>query len=290
MIHTNNLLTQLPQRLLWIDRMRGLAILSVVIQHLTYYYQNDFIYHKLIGISNMALFFFVSGYIWDKTSSIQQLQEAVKFLMKKTRQLILPFLIWTFIVDRYFFHTEWDVLSFEEVMQEFLQPHLWFLLTLYGYCFVFPIYKLFANRGVKCGIIFWIIYIFTLFFIWYKFGLFKLSTLYIIYFAAGTLMANSNLMEKIFTNQMVSTLSLLCVFLLMAFWTPGETSLIKIIIRIAVSFSVISITYFLCTKLSWNKYWDSLIVSFGKYSLGIYVMHWTFLNIWETKPLLYKMN
>lgn len=130
------------------------------------------------------------------------------------------------------------------------------------------------------------LYIFTLFFIWYKFGLFKLSTLYIIYFAAGTLMANSNLMEKIFTNQMVSTLSLLCVFLLMAFWTPGETSLIKIIIRIAVSFSVISITYFLCTKLSWNKYWDSLIVSFGKYSLGIYVMHWTFLNIWETKPLI----
>lgn len=66
MIHTNNLLTQLPQRLLWIDRMRGLAILSVVIQHLTYYYQNDFIYHKLIGISNMALFFFVSGYSGTK--------------------------------------------------------------------------------------------------------------------------------------------------------------------------------------------------------------------------------
>ena len=51
------------QRLEWIDRMRGLAILSVVVQHLTYSFSNEFVYHKIIEISNMGLFFFISGYL-----------------------------------------------------------------------------------------------------------------------------------------------------------------------------------------------------------------------------------
>ena len=37
--------------------MCGLAILSVVIQHLTYSFQNEFVYYKIIGISNMGLSF-----------------------------------------------------------------------------------------------------------------------------------------------------------------------------------------------------------------------------------------
>lgn len=30
----------MSNRIAWIDRMRGLAILSVVVQHLTYYFDN----------------------------------------------------------------------------------------------------------------------------------------------------------------------------------------------------------------------------------------------------------
>jgi fucose 4-O-acetylase-like acetyltransferase len=67
------------ERLIWVDRMRGLAILSVVIQHLTYYYLNDIIYHKLIGISNMAVFFFISGYILEKTTEIKNIKEYISF-------------------------------------------------------------------------------------------------------------------------------------------------------------------------------------------------------------------
>ena len=63
------------ERIPWIDRMRGLAILSVVIQHLSYNYVNvgEFVFMKLIGISNMAVFFFISGYIWDQTARINNL-------------------------------------------------------------------------------------------------------------------------------------------------------------------------------------------------------------------------
>ena len=71
------------ERIAWIDRMRGIAIMSVVVQHLTGGLNNEFVYHKLIGISNMALFFFVSGYIIEQTSKIETIRDSIHFLKKK---------------------------------------------------------------------------------------------------------------------------------------------------------------------------------------------------------------
>lgn len=135
------------ERLIWVDRMRGLAILSVVIQHLTYYYLNDFIYHKLIGISNMAVFFFISGYILEKTTEIKNIKEYISFAWKKTIQLMLPFLIWGIIVKKYFFTENWEPITIGNMIEEFIHPHLWFLLTLYGYVLILPIFQLFNKWG-----------------------------------------------------------------------------------------------------------------------------------------------
>lgn len=135
------------ERLIWIDRMRGLAILSVVIQHLSNYFLNDFIYHKLIGISNMAVFFFISGYILDKTTDIKNIKEYIQFVWKKTIQLMLPFLVWGIIVNKYFFSNSWEAITMDSIINEFINPHLWFLLTLYGYCLLFPIYQLIIKWG-----------------------------------------------------------------------------------------------------------------------------------------------
>lgn len=135
------------ERLIWVDRMRGLAILSVVIQHLTYYYQNDFMYHKLIGIANMSIFFFISGFIWAKTARIETWNDGLHYVIKKTIQLMLPFIVWTFIVAPYFFQTNWETWTFAKIVDEFVNPHLWFLLALYGYTFYFVIFKIFNKQG-----------------------------------------------------------------------------------------------------------------------------------------------
>lgn len=72
------------ERLHWIDRMRGLAILSVVIQHLVIYNtHNTYVFHHLIGISNMAVFFFISGYILNQTTWIVNAKETGLFILKK---------------------------------------------------------------------------------------------------------------------------------------------------------------------------------------------------------------
>lgn len=135
-------------RIVWIDRMRGLAILSVVIQHLTYNFSNEFVYHKLIGISNMAVFFFVSGYILSVTTRINTIQDGLRFLYKKTIQLMLPLVVWQLLVTPYFFTDTWVPLTTKDVIDVFKEPHLWFLLTLYGYMFAFAFYVyLFKNKS-----------------------------------------------------------------------------------------------------------------------------------------------
>lgn len=275
------------ERLIWVDRMRGLAILSVVIQHLTYYYQNDFMYHKLIGIVNMSIFFFISGFIWAKTARIETWNDGLHYVIKKTIQLMLPFIVWTFIVAPYFFQTNWETWTFAKIVDEFVNPHLWFLLTLYGYTFYFVIFKIFNKQGgVKTGILFWMTVLFILTAIWYKWHMFKLATLYLPYFALGTLVSQKNLTEKLASNRILSTLSLLSVFLLLGYWESGHTSLLNIGIKLIVSLSMILVTYAVCNKLNWNKYFDKFILMCGKYSLAIYIMHWSFLHIIDEKPLI----
>lgn len=134
------------ERLAWIDRMRGLAILSVVIQHSTNYFVGDFVYAKVIGIANMAVFFFISGFIWEKTARVETLSAAGKFLVKKTRQLFLPLVVWNF-VSPFFFTTDWQMLTLADVVETYHEPHLWFLLTLYGYAFYFAAFRIFSKWG-----------------------------------------------------------------------------------------------------------------------------------------------
>lgn len=268
------------QRLVWVDRMRGLAILSVVIQHLTYCYSNDLVYHKLIGISNMAVFFFISGYIWEKTAHINNMAEAMSFLVKKTRQLLLPLLVWN-IVTPYFFHTDWQLPTVSTFVEVFTEPHLWFLLTLYGYCFYFVLFKLFNKWGGRYGIAFWVLSYILLFIVWRKFGLFKFETLYFVYFAVGTLVAgNKWVEEKGLSNSVVSVLSFIAILLLTNFWVSGQTSVLNVVIKMVVSCSVIVVTYLSCTRLNWNVHFDSFIRQCGQFSLAIYVMHWIFLHVW----------
>lgn len=136
------------ERIIWVDRMRGLAIFSVVIVHLTFAYANNFAYHKLFVVSNLAVFFFVSGYIWSKTSTINTPQQALTFLLKKSRELLIPLIAWQ-ILTPYFFTTHWQLPTTTDLIQIFTKPHLWFLLTLYGYCFYFAIFKLIDKWGVE---------------------------------------------------------------------------------------------------------------------------------------------
>lgn len=125
-------------RITWIDRMRGLAILSVVIQHLTYNFTNVFVYHKFIGISNMAVFFFVSGYIWEYTANILNGKDAFQYIIKKSIQIFIPLCVWSFLNYPYAFSTSWNLFNLDTLIKEFTSTSL-VLINIVWICFLFRI-------------------------------------------------------------------------------------------------------------------------------------------------------
>jgi peptidoglycan/LPS O-acetylase OafA/YrhL len=170
------------------------------------------------------------------------------------------------------------------MIEEFIHPHLWFLLTLYGYVLILPIFQLFNKwKGIKYGIVFWGLCIICMGIIWKLTGTFKLATLYIAYFATGTILAQIKQIQSLFYQPIISAIAFLCIFLLLPFWESGNTSISNIVVKIIISFSVIIIVYNVCTLLKWYDLWDKFILSCGKYSLVIYVVHWEFLQFVNEK-------
>lgn len=79
----------MTQRLEYIDQLKGLAMLLVVIGHIIVFcglgYDNIFI--RNITMMNMPLFFFLNGLVISEKMSL-------KGLLRKTYQLLLPFISW----------------------------------------------------------------------------------------------------------------------------------------------------------------------------------------------------
>lgn len=267
------------QRIEWIDRMRALAILSVVMEHLTIgRITNDFVYIRWIGCANMPVFFFISAYLMELRSNLDTTSQKLNFLQKKTFQLMIPFLVWPLIIRKYVFQTDWRIISFTDIKNEFINPHLWFFLTLYGFCLIFLVYKFIDNKGLKFGSTLFLLcmsVIINLLFL--KYHLFKNAALYCWYFVGGVIVQKYNLIDYL-GRKILSSISLILIFASLMFWHVGNTSVLNVLIKMEVSCATIILIYYLCTQCKWNKQLDKIIQPLGLYSLAIYVIHWPFLS------------
>lgn len=107
----------------------------------------------------------------------------------------------------------------------------------------------------------------------------KLATLYIVYFAAGSLVADYAKLERMMLKPSVIALCFFGVVLATDFWTSGATSIINVVLKVVVSFCVICLLYVVCSTWQWNRYIDGFVQGCGRESLAIYVVHWPFVHI-----------
>ncbi len=112
----------------YLDNLKGLLIFLVILGHtiqgLICDYQSNLLF-RMIYSFHMPLFFFISGYLtWKKVPDS-------RLLAKRTKQLLLPFLVWAFI-SPLFYHLKFDWVYTKSV---FLYPDngLWFLYNLFVY-------------------------------------------------------------------------------------------------------------------------------------------------------------
>lgn len=269
----------LKERLHWIDIMRGMAMLFVVMQHMSAYLYYDYLYYKFITIVDIGIFFFVSGYILDKVVCLNSFYEVLIFILKKTIQLMVPFFVWGVIAKHYFFAVSPSAITFEDLISQWTAPTLWFLLTLYGYMYYFAVNKWLCTKRLKfASIIFSIGAFVMLFTLWHISGEFKLATLYFPFFAGGVLLSLFK-REEMLKNSILRGLSVLAVILLTALWKSGGAIFFYVGIKYIVSASAIVILYMLITEFKWNKTIDRFFEECGKNSIAIYCIHWPFTKI-----------
>lgn len=157
----------MKQRLLELDLMRGIAMISVIIGHISEFSLHADSYPRgFMGIVQMPLFFAVSGFLTYKPLAELSLKNDLGRLLKRSRMLLVPLLVWSFIhylvIDDlsgwvankfvwggyWFFIALWWLDVINTVLSQLSQKYqfgLWQDLTVYG--FIYGIIVLLRIKG-----------------------------------------------------------------------------------------------------------------------------------------------
>lgn len=278
-------------RLEYIDRIKGFAIILVVMGHILGFclhqgfYLRDYT-KEWLGYFDMPLFAFISGYLFDVTKISFQ-----KIIIKIYR-LLIPFVFWGLLFALCIERCSVCVFIFD-----FYKLGYWYLYVLaIFYCF-FPLFKISLIDGYK-GVF---VEIITLFIIYY---ILNISSYYMplniqrilsypliqnifIFFGLGLIVRKHNLWMSIFNNYGFALLNLLIYSILFVYFKESSSS-ISIIGKAAAVTSYISLFYCLRNKkLVINKYLEVC----GQESMTIYLLHyfiysvfplWQFFHVTET--------
>ena len=121
------------QRLEYKDEMQGLAIFLVVLAHFLgpHTYGNSYPLVEIISSCHMSFFFFLSGYINQKTNHIKD-RGSLHYLKKKAQTLLIPFCFWSYVYSLFLSgKLPTDVEGWLEPLNIFPNMHFWFLPVLF---------------------------------------------------------------------------------------------------------------------------------------------------------------
>lgn len=121
------------KRIDYIDELRGLAIILVVIGHLIQFngFSTNNPVFEFIYSFHMPLFFSISGYITQKVTCVFNLRQLIIFIKKKFLALIIPLFTWSLIINPFFLADDWTLLNFSHIWNIIISPGLWFLKMLF---------------------------------------------------------------------------------------------------------------------------------------------------------------
>ncbi|MGN0214133.1 MAG: acyltransferase family protein [Muribaculaceae bacterium] len=266
------------KHIVWIDILRGLSIILVVMWHVSLIDLATGINHvECAQIASyfkplrMPTFIFLSGgmlylsRIAKNWSTKELYKDKIKRLLLPLVFFIIIYSFWDFAADC-FSNSNPEYITFSHYFQHLYKyqgvaVHLWFIATLCWFMLLYPLYKL----ACKSHILLLILLITTLLLSVFNpidlpqfFGLHK-ATLYLFYFLLGITCFRYELYKWLSDNWL--TLSSICLYI--ASWFFTHDSFLQTIIGIVMMVSI-------AMKLA--KYKPSLFSHFKSYTYQIYLM------------------
>lgn len=275
-------------RLLYIDHLRGFAILLVILGHIYITKapgNGHYAYADIIYSFHMSLFFFISGFLAFRTNQIKE-KGKTQYIIKKTQTLLLPYLFWLFVSP--VFMNNYIPTTLEEICDKLnFVPNLnyWFLPLLFIFNILYAVYISFAKfnkyletGGVKKEVLILIILFVGLFCtgLLIKQYYFAVYSIYFISFMFGHIISKHKYIERfILRNNIFAFSTIILCFLWKVFPlnTDGNKwfSLLNLCyLTSASSFAIISL-YNIFYKINLHKYISRYLSEIGKYTMALYL-------------------
>lgn len=272
------------ERIDYIDYMRGLAMILVVVGHLIQchgFSLNNPVFEFIYSF-HMPFFFAVSGYIAEKLVKIEVLKQYLSFLKKKTISLILPLFVWPLIVNRFFLVERWNVVTYEDIWQVAVSPNLWFLKMLFVIMCIYGIFNWCTNslkiNGIWKDIVSFILVVLLTF----AAVFIKIEGINLILFSyafyLGVIISRYKSIEELCSNKFVNAI-FICLFMILSTHWNFAGDYIDDLYKIIVSTSAFIVLLNVFKRGQFNINVKKGLQQIGVNSLAIYIIHGHFCKL-----------
>ncbi|WP_254411882.1 acyltransferase family protein [Dyadobacter diqingensis] len=296
----------MKNRVAYIDHLKGISILLVVVGHFIQYNtieSKDSRLFSFIYSFHMPLFMFISGYVAYLSINERIFQNYSSFLLKKIRSLLVPFFAWPLLVDKLFFNGNFQFNPYPRFLELMEDPRtgLWFLWYLFFLTIIYSAFLLISNhlRGkFKFVTDVCLFFTFLIFLVILKVvhvtDYVDSFIQYYGYFFIGIFIAKYTwLKEKILDYRLFSFFLILFV-LVVGFYSFGDPNFhsmgISLLIKIVSAVSAILSSYFIINKITFNAIVDGCVTKWGMSSIVIYATHFKFIDLFKGLYLIPELN
>lgn len=270
------------QRLDYIDQMKGLAILSVVVGHIYLPHTDDGIFNPIASMiysCHMSFFFFLSGFVNNISNGIET-KGVINFVRKKVESLLIPYFFTIFIMPIFLYNRfPHDFQSIINLLSFFPIGLYWFLPVLFIFMMLFLFRYCLTKKKNKYELSFNILSI----------GVFFISgillhqyflVIYGIYwyaFILGDIISKYDSLKRIITSNIIFGSSSLILCIAWKFY-PLETnnvawkSMINLLLSFICSTTACITIYNLFLKAVIPQWIKKYLQEMGKFSLVIYIL------------------
>lgn len=287
--HGGKMDATVKQRLIHVDRLKGFAIFLVVLGHVIQFNSSNFTSNPLFSVIysfHMPLFFFISGYLAEKTTKSVDFYSYGRFVGKKALVLLMPLFTWA-LVTSYLFTGDRDTSKISGILlRQITSPGLWFLHTLFLIFVVYGLVRIFQDRLINVnGYVQILLHGFVLG------GCLGLSKVfpgtnvlpYMLnygFFSLGAVLARREELTDYILNKWVHMGAVVTFFYLVAYFEFDQLGLMKMKgIKVVLSVVAIMGLYAVARKIVLPSLVDKWLSILSASSLAIYVTHFSFAHL-----------
>lgn len=289
-----------------IDAVRGIAIILVMTGHIMKVNVAGFSESPIFNVIwslQIPLFMIISGYVTKYAKPIGNRGEYYYYLGKRSLSYILPWVVWTIFVKVFLLGSA-DLLYITRIIFS-MDSGYWFIFSLWTICIIFGTATYFTHKITQnkllCNVItilFSIVLSLGLLVVGMEAGMnflgIKLTLYYLPFFYLGYLytIIEKEFYEKSWFKDAKHAAILLAiviyVFIILRInLYSAEDTLTNIIIRITASISGCAVVFYTISQvfMHLNENIRKLIITAGRYSLELYIVHLLFTSIIDVTPM-----